>query len=136
MPIYYSQNCIQTTQKKLNKYMKKIENHYLRDRLKYKYIKKFYIILKNKKSMISSSSLHQDIISFIKNDSLTHTRFIGNYRPSNTKLLRIIPEIMEVLIESYVSRGSRDSSDNDSSSESRTTSDDDDVTISSSSSEY
>lgn len=128
MPIYYSQNCIQTTQKKLNKYMKKIENHYLRDRLKYKYIKKFYIILKNKKSMISSSSLHQDIISFIKNDSLTHTRFIGNYRPSNTKLLRIIPEIIEVVIES------RDSSDNDSSSESRTTSESD--TDSNDSSEY
>ena len=88
MPIYYSQNCIQTTQNKLKKYIKKIENYYLRDRLKYKYIKKIYIMLKNKKSMMPL--LHQDIISFIKNYSSVHKRFVAIHRPSNTTLLDVI----------------------------------------------
>lgn len=88
MPIYYSQNCIQTTQNKLKKYMKKIQNYYLRDHIKYNYIKKFYQTLKNKKSMIPS--LHQDIISFIQNYKEIHKRFVMNYRPTNTTLSNVI----------------------------------------------
>jgi hypothetical protein len=121
MPIYYSQKCIQTTQHKLNKYMNKIQNYYLRDHLKYKYMKKFYIMLKNKKSMISLSKLHEDIISFIKNDSSTHRRFITTYRPSNETLPTLITEIVELTMDCSVvycdlsnSSDSSDSSDSSS----------------------
>lgn len=111
MPIYYSQKSIQTTQHKLNKYMKKIQNYYLHDRIKYKYMKKFYITLKNKKSMISLSKLHEDIISFIKNDSSTHRRFIAMYRPSNVMLPRLITEIVELTTNCSVVYFEGDSSD-------------------------
>lgn len=116
MPIYYSQNCIQTTQKKLKKYMKKIENYYLRDHIKYNYIKKFYKIFKTKKSMMPS--LHQDIISFIKNDSSTHKRFV---RPTNTSLIQTITEIGEavnniVIVNSSESESNSDSDNNNSNS--------------------
>ena len=104
MPIYYSQNNIQKTQEKLKKYMKKIENHYLRFEIKYEYIKKFYKLLNNKKSMISSTitPLSEDIISFVKNDSSSHKRFITYHHPSNSTLVNVIENI-DVLIRTNAS---------------------------------
>ena len=114
MPIYYSQTCIHKTQRKIKKYIKKIENHYLRDQLKYKYIKKLYYILKTKKSMISSNKLQEDIISFIRVNKEIHKRFIVNYRHSNSSLIQIITEISERIIM-YNSESTSESSDSDSS---------------------
>ncbi len=127
MPIYYSQNYIHKTQTKLKKYMRKIQNCYLRDCIKYNYIKKFYQTLKTKKSMISSSKLQEDIINFIHNNKEMHKRFVT----INTSLIQTITEIGEAVYNNINNNNSSESdSDNNNSSES------DESNESSDSSEY
>lgn len=111
MPIYYSENYIQRKQKKLKKCMKPIKNNYLRESIKYLYIKKFYVMLYENKSMIVR--LQKKIINFIKFQKEIHKRLVVNLYPHKTKLLHKINIVGNIACEYQEVCEESDSDDSD-----------------------
>jgi hypothetical protein len=122
MPIYYSQNYIQNTNNQLNMYIQKIQNEDICNLKKYKYIKKIYKFLKNKKSLIRL--IDRDIKVYINTHVGSHLRFVeNNSSGSPVKLMQTIKNVFELVVTDRINNlpslrnESNDSSESDESEE-------------------
>ncbi len=125
MPIYYSQNYTQKTNDTLKMYIKKIQNEDVDNIKKYKYIKKIYKFLKNKKSLIRL--IDRDIKVYINTNAGSHLRFVEcNSRGDPVKLMQTVKNVFELVITDRINNlPSINSSNSTDSSESEEEEEDD-----------
>jgi hypothetical protein len=94
-------------------YIQKIQNDDVDNLKKYKYIKKIYKFLKNKKSLIRL--IDRDIKVYINTNAGSHLRFVEcNSRGDPVKLMQTVKNVFELIITDRInSSNSTDSSESE-----------------------